>query len=365
VISLKKYLDMRFEAPPAVAAAGNELLCLALESYRSALIDMGRSGYVACPAFGATLQESLAELEKRLIGEVSKGALEGARSDVSAQLRQFGEQTSEHLKRKAQEVKDLLMMLARTAESLGDRDQRYAKQLSEFTSHLRAVADLDDLTQVRASLIKTAHEMKACVDQMKQDSQQAVAQLESKVSNYENKLKETQELALRDALTGLPNRLHLERRMEFRGDNHRLFSVAFLDLDNFKAVNDEYGHTAGDSLLKQFADELRSNVRPGDVVGRWGGDEFVILLECDLSTANALMERIRKWVFGDYTIVLDATEKRTCVRVSAAVGLAEWRHGEALLQVIERADRAMYGEKTRTTRAARTDGNEGASSPAS
>jgi len=349
VISLKKYLDMRFEALPVVTAPGNELFDLALESYRSALKDMGRSGYAACPAFGANLLESLAELEERLTGNLSMAALESTRLSVSAQLSQFGEETAEHLKGKAQEVKDLLMMLARTAESLGERDQRYTRKLNAFTSHLRTVADLDDLTQMRSSLIKTAHEMKACVDQMKQDSQQAVAQLESKLSNYENKLKETEELALRDPLTGLPNRLHLERRMEFRGENRRPFRVAFLDLNSFKAVNDEYGHPAGDSLLKQFAEELRSNVRPGDVVGRWGGDEFVILLECDLSTATALMERIRKWVFGDYTIVLDGTQKSARVRVSAAVGLAEWRPGKTLLQVIQRADRAMYEEKPRST----------------
>ena len=72
------------------------------------------------------------------------------------------------------------------------------------------MADLEDLTQVRSSLMQAAGELKTCVDQMEQDSQQALAQLESKVSTYENRLKETEELALRDPLTGLPNRLHLE-----------------------------------------------------------------------------------------------------------------------------------------------------------
>ena len=240
------------------------------------------------------------------------------------------------------------MVLARTAESLGERDQRYTAQLHQFTTHLRSVADLEDLTQVRSSLMQAAGELKTCVDQMEQDSQQALAQLESKVSSYENRLKETEELALRDPLTGLPNRLHLERRLEWKIENGQTFSVAFLDLNKFKAVNDKYGHPAGDLLLRQFSEELKSNVRPGDVVGRWGGDEFVVLLDCDFAAATVLLERVRKWVFGDYTIAPDDQAEKIRIWVSAAVGIAEWKAGEPLQQLIERADRAMYKDKMRS-----------------
>ena len=114
-------------------------------------------------------------------------------------------------------------------------------------------------------------------------------------------------------------------------------------------MNDKYGHPAGDSVLKQFAEELKSNVRPGDVVGRWGGDEFVILLDCDLSSATVLLERVRKWVFGEYTITPDGEAEKVRVWVSAAVGIAEWIPDEPAEQLIERADRAMYKEKTRST----------------
>jgi diguanylate cyclase (GGDEF)-like protein len=346
VISLKKYLDMRSETSQAAVPVGSDLLDAALLSYRSSLQDMGNSGYQACPTLGASLQQSLLGLTTRLAGTISTKVLEETRSRVSEQLSQWGERTAEHLKGKAQEIKDLLMVLARTAESLGERDQRYAAQLHQFTTHLRSVADLEDLTQVRSSLMQAAGELKTCVDQMEQDSQQALAQLESKVSAYENRLKETEELALRDPLTGLPNRLQLERRLEWKIENGQTFSVAFLDLNQFKVVNDRYGHPAGDLLLKQFSDELKSNVRPGDVVGRWGGDEFVILLDCDFATATLLLDRVRKWVFGNYTIAPECDAEKTRIRVSAAVGIAQWKAGERMQQLIERADRAMYKDKT-------------------
>src|SRR5271165_7102546 len=190
-----------------------ELLDAAMTSYRGALLDMGKSGYRACPTLGLGLQQSLVAIEKKLTAEVRLGLLQETRREVSGQLSLWGERTAEHFKEKAEEVKDLLLALARTAESLGERDQRYANRLQQFSTRLREVADLEDLTQLRSSLMQTVGELKNCVDQMELDSRQAIARLQSKVTSYEDKLKETEDLALRDPLTGLPNRLCLERRM--------------------------------------------------------------------------------------------------------------------------------------------------------
>lgn len=351
MISLKRYLESDTETFASHGIIEDELFAAVLKSYRAALLGMATSGYRACPAFGASLQQSLSGVEKRLAGPVTTTLLQVTGNEVTEQLLQWGERTAEHLKSKAEEVKDLLIMLARTAESLGERDQRYAGQLQQFTTHLQAVADLDDLTQVRSSLMQTANELKSCVDQMQQDSRQAIAQLQTRVSSYETKLKETEELALRDALTGLPNRLQLERRMEWRIENRQPFCVAFLDLNHFKLVNDRYGHTAGDILLKQFSEELRSNMRPSDLVGRWSGDEFVVLLDCDLMGASVMIDRMRKWVFGHYTVSECAKKEPAKVHVDAAIGIVEWTPGETAQRLIERADEAMYDDKKAHTRA--------------
>ena len=122
---------------------------------------------------------------------------------------------------------------------------------------------------------------------MTEDGQSLVKQLQTEVSSYETKLKAAEELVMRDELTGLSNRRNVEERIESRIAKGMPFCVVILDLDKFKSVNDGHGHLAGDSLLKQFSKELRSSSRSVDTVGRWGGDEFILVLDCDFAGAKA------------------------------------------------------------------------------
>jgi len=347
VISLKKYLDMEGRASSSDATSNetNTLLGAAVGAYRSALLSIGSSGAQACPGASSELQQNLNSLRGKLAGKVTPHLLEETQAEVEEELRQWGGRSSEYYKSKANEVKELLMVLARTAQSLGERDQRYAGQFTQFTNRLQTIANLDDLTQVRASLVAGATELKTYVDQMAQDSHQSVAQLRAEVSTYESKLKQVEELALRDSLTGLANRRNVEERIQWRIEHKQAFCMLVLDLDQFKQINDTYGHLAGDNLLKQFSEELRSNLRSSDIAGRWGGDEFIVILDCDLSGAKTQIERMRKWVFGEYTLQTGAGAAEVKVTVVASIGLAQWHAGETMQELIESADAAMYKDK--------------------
>jgi diguanylate cyclase (GGDEF)-like protein len=345
VISLKKYLDMEMAKPAASAEDLREVLPVILESYRAALRAMGANGNVACSAVGAELQQNLALLEGRLAEGVTAAAIQQTEKEAEEYLGQWGERSAEYFKAKTKDVKDLLVAMARTAQSVGERDKKYTDQFTKFTSQLQSIADLEDLTQVRASLVQGAKELKLQVDRMTEDNQSLVKQLKTEVSTYEVKLKAAEELVLRDSLTGLSNRRNVEERIELRIARGQTFCVAILDVDKFKQVNDTYGHQAGDSLLRQFAAEVRSSVRAVDTAGRWGGDEFIIVLDCDLTGAKVQIERTKKWVFGEYKIQVGADTAETRVKISASIGLAEWQMGETMKDVIEHADAAMYAEK--------------------
>jgi diguanylate cyclase (GGDEF)-like protein len=183
---------------------------------------------------------------------------------------------------------------------------------------------------------------------MEQESRKLVTQLKTEISTYETKLKEADYLASRDSLTGLPNRRNIEERIESRIADGQGFCVVVVDVNQLKKVNDVHGHTAGDSLLQQFAQELRSSLRSSDLVGRWGGDEFIVVMCGDATGARAQIERTQKWVFGDYTVRPGKGTGEVKVTVNAAVGVAQWQPGEAAKSLIERADAAMYAQKALT-----------------
>jgi diguanylate cyclase (GGDEF)-like protein len=148
-----------------------------------------------------------------------------------------------------------------------------------------------------------------------------------------------------DTLTGLLNRRALQdvaNTMFHRLHRNRTpFAMLFADLDRFKAVNDALGHAAGDRVLKQFADILRRSIRATDVAARFGGDEFVMLLE-DTSLAEAeavalrIQKQVREW----------AAANQLDLSVSFGLGEAP-THGERFAELLERVDQAMYHSKSR------------------
>lgn len=161
------------------------------------------------------------------------------------------------------------------------------------------------------------------------------------------KLKQSQDdirkLMLTDALTGTPNRRHLDERLTEEVYRARRYGtslcVILTDVDHFKAVNDNYGHVTGDEVLKQFARVLSDCVRDSDFLARFGGEEFVILLPgTERGTAQAIAERIRRHV--KQLRAHGLTEQ-----VSASFGVIQVRDGETTEQILQRVDAAMYQAK--------------------
>ena len=344
MISLKKYLDSR----PAGGFAEDEpaerdLLCVAIDAYGSALLEMGNCSLDACPGLGDDLKKNLREVRTGLSPGMSCEALAVTDTGVQERLRVWGRDTAKHYQQKAREVKDLLLVMAHTAESVSTRDQRCASQMSEVTERLKAIASLEDLTEIRASIEKSAIELRTSIDRMTAEGKEALDHLREQVASYQTKLEEAEEIASRDALTGLSSRLYVEGQIEKRIETGAAFCVVIIDIDGFKKVNDNHGHLTGDELLKQFGAELRSACRATDVIGRWGGDEFILLYDCGLAEAEAQTERLRKWICGNYEVKVESGALK--LRVDASIGLAAHAAGEGVKELVARADAAMYEQK--------------------
>jgi diguanylate cyclase len=155
-----------------------------------------------------------------------------------------------------------------------------------------------------------------------------------------------QRLATHDELTGLVNRRHMQELLE----NERLRSerttqdwcIALLDLDHFKAVNDAHGHAIGDEVLRALSRHAHALIRKTDVLARWGGEEFVMLLpNTPLAMAATSLDRLREHFASQPLIVRDIL-----LPLSFSAGLTEHHRGETFAQTLERADKLCYQAKT-------------------
>lgn len=154
--------------------------------------------------------------------------------------------------------------------------------------------------------------------------------------------RELEELSTRDSLTQLYNRRKIDKVLQdalAEAERYRKdFSVILLDIDFFKRINDRYGHDVGDAVLLGFAGILAAEVRETDVVGRWGGEEFLIFCpEINLEQAESLAHRIRSKIAGttfDYGI-----------GITASMGVASYREADTLKDLLRTADLRLYRAK--------------------
>jgi diguanylate cyclase (GGDEF)-like protein len=261
---------------------------------------------------------------------------------VAARLQHWADRADDDLRRKTADVKELLVTLARTAASVAASDAEHVMRFDALTARLENVATLDDVTELRSAVVASARELRASVDALS-EARLSIRQMQSDLQLYQSKLDEAEQRASHDPLTGLLNRRKIEALIERRIQRGHPFSIGLIDLDGFKAVNDSLGHRAGDDLLKQFAADLAANSRPTDAVGRWGGDEFVAIIDAPGAEARAHFGRVQQWVAGSYTV--DGPRGKTKVNIELSIGVTEWRPGMSASGMIEEADGRMYEAK--------------------
>lgn len=171
--------------------------------------------------------------------------------------------------------------------------------------------------------------------------------LRTQKGELEQALEQIQKVATHDELTGLANRRHmialLGEHIERRARGGPGFSVALADIDHFKNVNDTFGHRVGDEALSTFALQARAQLRSTDIIARWGGEEFLLLLPetNPPGDPNVGVERLRGAL-----AVARASEHAPHLRIAFSTGLTRYIDGEAIDDMIERADRALYRAKS-------------------
>ncbi|MCP8971043.1 GGDEF domain-containing protein [Ectobacillus ponti] len=150
-------------------------------------------------------------------------------------------------------------------------------------------------------------------------------------------LENVKKRALADALTGIPNRHQIDIWLEERMEQRSPFSIIFFDMDHFKAINDTYGHKVGDSVLQELAGLVQKRLSEEQLFGRWGGEEFLILMPGPAEDALQLAEQLRQAIHA-YSFLAAGTR-------TASFGVTAFRSGETAEALLDRADRGLYQSK--------------------
>mgnify|MGYP000028267373 CR=1 FL=1 len=164
------------------------------------------------------------------------------------------------------------------------------------------------------------------------------------IGSYNLKL---EQLATIDELTQLINRRsfnqHLSNQINYSKRSEKPLSVLFIDIDDFKSINDKFGHSLGDEVLKTFANILKANTRKTDLIARWGGEEFVVaFLDTSKERSLTLANKIRE-ATQDSLALQSLTNKE----ITVSIGLTELQEKDTIDMLITRADDAMYEAKTK------------------
>lgn len=234
--------------------------------------------------------------------------------------------------------------LGSVAASTGD----YQEKIGGFSERIRGAANIEELNQVLEEVLRETRavqaEALASRDRMLA-AHREMQEAEARIKDLEAKLLHMSELVREDQLTGSLNRRGLDdvfERESARADRRGTpLCVAMLDLDNFKKLNDTYGHLVGDRALRHLVKVVKDTLRSMDVIARFGGEEFLILLpETDVDAAAAAMVRVQRELTKHF--FLHDNEK---MLITFSCGVALRRQNEDQASLMVRADRAMYQAK--------------------
>ncbi|MDP5238097.1 diguanylate cyclase [Uliginosibacterium sp. 31-16] len=256
------------------------------------------------------------------------------------------------IKRSLNEAQNRLRdMLAHFVERLGELAEStgsYHGKVSAFAEQITKASSLNELAGLVDEIVKETKLVENSARHSQEELQSlriTVDQANKEIARLEGELETASEMVRHDPLTGTLNRKGLDEmlaretaRMQRRGSK---LSLALLDVDDFKKLNDSLGHTTGDEALKHLALVIRENIRPQDSAGRYGGEEFLILLpDTGLEDGITAMRRLQRELTK--RIFLHDNRK---VLITFSAGVTEMRPDETVHTAIDRADKAMYKAK--------------------
>ncbi|MDD3468075.1 MAG: diguanylate cyclase [Campylobacterales bacterium] len=299
------------------------------------------------PSFTKEMQKELEIFGKRLLTEPMLIAQKRVQSEVKALISKRVFLDNKSIKQKISEIDGIITRCYAKISGAAESNAKGAEKVGSIRKLIdeSREGDFEAIkTKLTALVVALDSDINDALSVIKQEHSE-IANLKKKIKTLETELESAKEEAGIDFLTKLANRKVLDEELERFEDLYNRFgdnySVVFFDIDHFKKINDGYGHMAGDVVLASFAQILKKGSRDMDIVGRWGGEEFVAILpKTDTDGAKKYAESIR--VAVEHTKFI---YKETRIDVTISCGCADRKHHQALKELLKASDEQLYKAK--------------------
>lgn len=247
------------------------------------------------------------------------------------------------------EFKEIIAILRDAATITIGHASEFHLRMLQSSERFGRLAQLDDMREIKSQLLAEVAALRETVDEKQRRDERAYAQLNDRVEALQNRLTQVEAEAALDPLTRVANRhgfqRTLTRMLEQARAKHMPLSLAMIDVDDFKAINDTHGHPIGDRVLLCTAQWLTKGLRQTDYIARYGGEEFAVLLGS--SSIPQIEDRLRQLVaaIANSSYEYELLGEKEQVSFTVSCGLTELQVGDTEESLVQRADDALYEAK--------------------
>lgn len=294
----------------------------------------------------APFRQELSELEDKLAEDEKLGRMERLFEDRSRGISEFARRQRECLRTREAELKEIISILTKAMTVLDGDNREYNRSMLEQGRRLEELVHLDDIRRLKEELLEEVEQLRRSVREKESRDGAKIESLAQQVAVLNHELEQARTESERDALTGVYNRRCFDRYFtelidaNAAADND--VALLMIDIDDFKRLNDTFGHLAGDSVLAALARKCRQLIRSEDFMARYGGEEFVIVLPgSSLRNAEKKGRQICEAV-ASTRYLLEGSNCRDPLSLSVSIGASAFARGDTAAAMVSRADKAMY-----------------------
>ena len=294
-------------------------------------------------------KEGISHLAAKFSTENNLKKIESRFNRGKKKIDAFIELQKKYLLDRENELKDIIEILSKAMITLDTENQAYNQKIIKQSDNIEEITRLDDIKRLKQALIQEIEQIRETVKEKQSHDSTKLEFLSQKVNNLSMELERARTESLTDGMTGIYNRKafdsHISSLVEKNTLSRAPFSLLMLDIDDFKNVNDVYGHQTGDRVILAIIGKCRQSIRGADFLARYGGEEFVIILPgASLKNAIKRAEHICKSI-ASTRYYLDDVAGSPTLSVTVSIGVSSLQKADTVATVTHRADKALYAAK--------------------